>query len=289
MQRWPRVLGVAALVAVLCGLGLPAAGAAPAKAGLLRLAHLSPDTPAVDVYVASVADPSADLVLRGVAYGDVSDYRSVPPGTYTVSMRKAGAAASTPPVLSTTVQIDADSAQTVAGVGHFADLGLRILQDSLATPPPGQARMRVVAAAASAGPLQVSLPSGPIAQGLAFAHTSDYVDIPAGQTTLTVAPAGTTAQQLPVTVSAGAVYSLLVLDKSGGGLTVRPILDAASPGVVPTGSVPAGEGGTAPGRSASVLGPVAAGVAALAALGLLLTSRVRLPRRRATARHAGRC
>ena len=73
-------------------LGLPGAGAA--DGGMLRLAHLSPDTPPVDVYVESVSDPAAKLTLRGVGYGAVSDYQSVAPGSYTVSMRQAGAAAS---------------------------------------------------------------------------------------------------------------------------------------------------------------------------------------------------
>ena len=57
------------------------------------------------------------------------------PATYTVSMRAAGAAPDTPPVLSTTVEVAGDSARTVAGVGLFANLGLEIIDDSLATPP----------------------------------------------------------------------------------------------------------------------------------------------------------
>ena len=193
-----------------------------------------------------MADPAADVTLPGVSYGTVSDYRNVPPGTYTVSMRKAGADPKTPPVLSTTVEVGDGAARTVAGVGNFADLGLRVLQDDLATPPAGRARMRVVAAAAQAGTVDVSIPGGTsVASRLPFAATSGYVDVPAGQTALQVAPAGSAATSLPVTVAPGAVYSVLVLDKPGGGLTVRPILDAAGPGVVPAGSVPAGEGGTA--------------------------------------------
>lgn len=269
-----RALGrlglVTTLTGVVCALGLPAASAA--AAGQLRLAHLSPDTPAVDVYVDSVADPAADVTLPGVSYGTVSDYRNVPPGMYTVSMRKAGADPKTPPVLSTTVEVGDGVARTVAGVGRFADLGLRVLKDDLATPPAGQARVRVVAAAAQAGKVDVSLPGGPtIAGGLPFAATSDYVDVPAGQTALQVAPAGSPATSLPVTVAPGAVYSVLVLDKPGGGLTVRPILDAAGPGVVPSGSVPAGEGGTAGTSTGDVVVLTSAGVAGLAAIGLLVT------------------
>ena len=191
-----RALGrlglVTALTGAVCARGLPAASAA--GEGRLRLAHLSPDTPAVDVYVDSVADPAADVTLPGVSYGTVSDYRDVPTGTYTVSMRKAGADPKTPPVLSTTVQVGDGAARTVAGVGRFADLGLRVLQDDLATPPAGQARMRVVAAAAQAGTVDVSLPGGTsVATGLPFAATSGYVDVPAGQTALQVAPAGSAA------------------------------------------------------------------------------------------------
>jgi hypothetical protein len=261
---------VTTLAGAVCALGLPSASAA--GEGRLRLAHLSPDTPSVDVYVDSVADPASDVTLPGVSYGTVSDYRNVPPGTYTVSMRKAGADPKTPPVLSTTVQVGDGAARTVAGVGHFADLGLRVLQDDLATPPAGQARMRVVAAAAQAGKVDVSVPGGPsVASGLPFAATSEYVDVPAGQTALQVAPAGSAATSLPVAVAPGAVYSVLVLDKPGGGLTVRPVLDAAGPGVVPAGSVPAGEGGTAGPSTGEAVVLTSAGVAGLAALGLLVT------------------
>ena len=283
MSRLLRTFGVTAVVAAACLLGMP--GAQAADSGLLRLAHLSPDTPAVDVYVDSVSDPAAAVTLPGVGYGTVSDYRTVPAGTYTVSMRKAGAAADSPPVLSTTVQVPAGSARTVAGVGHFADLGLRVLDDDLTPPPADHARMRMVAAAATAPTFDVALPNGQtVAHGLSFGHTSEYVDVPAGATTLTVTPAGAAAIPLPVDVAAGSVYSVLVLDRAGGGVTVRPVLDAASMGVVPQGAVPAGEGGTASTGWPGTTG-VAAGIAVLAAAGLLLTVR-RPGRRGAGARHA---
>ena len=51
--------------------------------------------------------------------------------------------------------------------------------------------------------------------------------------------------ELPLDVAPGAVYSLVVLDSDGSGLTVQPVLDAASPGIVPTGGVETGAGGTA--------------------------------------------
>ncbi|WP_336032031.1 DUF4397 domain-containing protein [Geodermatophilus sp. FMUSA9-8] len=268
MTRTSRVLAVAALTAGLAGLPLPAASAA--DGGLLRLAHLSPDTPAVDVYVDSVADPAAGQVFPAVGYGTVSDYQTVPVGTYAISMRAAGAAPDSPPVLSTTVQVGTDSARTVAGVGPFADLGLEVLEDDLTPPAAGSSRVRVIAAAASAPTLDVAVPGGPsVATDLAFAETTGYVDVPAGVTSISVTPEGGQATDLPVQVDAGSVYSVLVLDRPGGGLSVQTALDAASPGVVPAGGVEAGAGGTA-GDSPSLPVVLTATAGSLAAGGGLL-------------------
>jgi hypothetical protein len=235
-----------ALLAALCTALPLGAGAQAADTGLLRLAHLSPDTPPVDVYVDSVSSPGTGQSFPGVGYGTVSDYQQVPPGTYAISMRQAGADPTSPPVLSTTVEIAAGQARTVAGVGPFTDLGLEVLEDDLTTPPPGTARVRVIAAAASAEQLDVALADGTsVASGLAFADTSDYVEVPAGPTTLQVTPAGGPPVSLPVDVAGGSVYSVLVLDSPGGGLTVRPTLDAAGAAAVPAGGVETGAGGAA--------------------------------------------
>ncbi len=270
-----RLLAVAVVAAALLATtaGLPLPGARAADDGLLRLAHLSPDTPAVDVYVDSVADPTAGQVFPAVGYGTVSDYQPVPAGTYAVSMRPAGADPATPPVLSTTVEVGAGSARTVAGVGPFADLGLAVLEDDLTPPPAGASRLRVVAAAASAPTLDVAVPGGPpVAASLAFAGTSGYVDVPAGATVLTVTPGGGAPTELPVELAAGSVHSVLVLDRPGGGLTVRAVLDAAGPGVVPSGGVEAGLGGTAPSAGPAPVAPAAVAGSLAAGAGLLLVA-----------------
>ena len=73
-------------------LGIPAAATAYASSattgtGWIRLAHLSPNTPAVDVYLYSFGDSNAMIVLHHVAYGTVSPYESVQAGDYSVAMR----------------------------------------------------------------------------------------------------------------------------------------------------------------------------------------------------------
>jgi hypothetical protein len=281
MHRLTRAFCAAGIVAATATAGVPSAGAA--DGGLLRLAHLSPNTPAVDVYVDSVSDPDAGVTLRGVDYGTVSDYEAVAPGSYTVSMRTAGDDPSTPPVLSTTVEVGTGTARTVAGVGPFEALGLAVLEDDLTLPPTGQSRLRVIAAASNAAVLDVSLPGNDsVASGLEFSKTSEYVDVPAGQSDVQVTPDGAAPTALPVDLAAGSVYSALVLDQPGGGLTVRTVLDAASPGIVPVGGVATGAGGTA---GTAPFRLVAAGIAALASVGLLATLVPRLPRGRRRARH----
>ncbi|HJY95503.1 MAG TPA: DUF4397 domain-containing protein, partial [Streptosporangiaceae bacterium] len=131
-------------------LGIPAAatafaGSATSGTGWIRLAHLSPNTPAVDVYLYSFNDSNAMIVLHHVAYGTVSPYESVKAGDYSVAMRATGASPTSQPVLSTSVTIAAGHAYTVAGMGPESGLRLQVLDDDLTTPS-GQALVRVIQA-----------------------------------------------------------------------------------------------------------------------------------------------
>jgi hypothetical protein len=285
MARFTRVALLLAIATGLTALGAPAASAVPSPGtGLVRMMHLSPDTPQVDATIASVSDPDVKVVLPAVAYGDVSEYRTVPAGAYTVSARAAGADPASPPVLGITVTVTEGSATTVAGVGHFADLGFAVLTDDLTLPPPGQARVRVINAASTGTPLDLSLVgSGTLARGLAFAKHTEYVDVPGGPATLSVATSGPQAD-LPVDPAAGSVYTVLVLDSSDGGVTVRTVLDAASPGVVPAGGMETGAGGSVA-DSGSALPRVV--LAAVAVGAVLFTAVSRVSRRgRRGPRHA---
>lgn len=283
-----RVLQATMIMAI--ALASPVLFLTPATADgttYLRLAHLSPDAPAVDVYVASAADPTtASIVLRGVAYGNLSDYQVLPGGSYIVSMRPAGAASNTPAVIATTVTADSGSAHTVAGVGSFAELGLTVLTDDLSLPPDGQARARVIQAAASQPQLDISLEDGTnLGVDVAFASTTPYSNVPAGQWVLTVSDDNETLTELPFTVDSGTVYSVLILDTPTGlALAVR--IDALSSGVVPAGGVETGGGGQALGDltwSAGARTPLISTVVliVLALLGLFSVAVAARPRIRA--------
>jgi len=240
---------------------------ATADSTYVRLAHLSPDTPEVDVYVASVADPGTSMVvLRGVGYGVLSDYQLLPGGQYTVSMRPAGAAESTPPVIATTLDAVSGSAYTVAGVGTFAELGLTVLDDDLSLPPTGQARARVIQAAASNPTLDISVEGGTtLGRDVEFASTTPYTDLAEGEWLLQVSANDQVIAALPVTVDAGSVYSILILDTPTG-VAAAMRVDATAAGPVPAGGVDTGGGGLAIGSAAQ--SPVA-GILLLSGLALI--------------------
>lgn len=247
MGRIARLGAVALLVAAFVAAGAGTALAQPPSGApaYLRLAHLSPDTPNVDVYLASVADPAQNAVIPGVGYGAISDYRPVPAGPYTVSMRPSGAPADQPPVIATTVEAQAGAAYTVAGVGRNAELGLRVLDDQLALPPPGMVRVRVVNASPSAPAVDVALAGGPqVAGGVPFAGQTDYVTAPVGTWTLEVGAAGRPAGQLPVTFDASTVYTVLLVDRDGR-LATELHRDSVGAAAVPSGAVDTGLGGLA--------------------------------------------
>jgi Domain of unknown function (DUF4397) len=245
-----RRLAGAAAAAAPAGLTLAAAPASAADGdGYVRLAHLSPDTPAVDVHLKSDGNTVKEQTFHGVAYGAMSDHLRLPTGTYSVAMRRAGADPGTRPVLTMQVTVEKGAAYTVAGVGRYADLGLRVFNDDLTLPAVDAAKVRIIQASVRAPILDVSGTSGaPIADGVAFATTTDYRLVRPGRWTVQVQPTGGgTASELPCTLGPGNVYSLLVLDDKKGGLKPELHIDAARQGAVPEGGVATGAGGTRPG------------------------------------------
>jgi hypothetical protein len=260
-------------------LGIPAAATAFASSattgtGWIRLAHLSPNTPAVDVYLYSFDNSKAMIVLDHVAYGTVSPYESVQAGDYSVAMRAAGASATSQPVLSTSVTVAAGHAYTVAGMGPESGLRLQVLDDKL-TAAPGQAEVRVIQASLKQQVVKVTLGSTVLASGLKFASVSDYQPVSPGTQSVTVSAGGTDANS-SVTLAAGTVHTLVVLDGASG-LEVVNLEDASGSGKPPLGGVSTGFGGTAPhGPGSPVPWLVAIGAGSL----LALTGGLRLRRNR---------
>lgn len=272
---------IAAVGAGLLTITAPAASAA-AQVGWIQLAHLSPNTPAVDVYLYSFSDSTAQIVLRHVAYGTVSPFEQLAAGDYTVAMRLAGAPARSKPVLSTAVNVLAGHAYTVAGMGPASGLRLQVIPDRLTTPA-GKALVRIIQASMQQDSVTVTADHQRLAAGLRFGSVTSYHTVAPGTWTVRAAGAILTATA-SITLAAGSIHTLVVLDDPGK-LAIDDLLEAAGSKVAPVGPAQTGFGGTAARPGAALrpwLAAAAAGLlSAIGGIGLL-------SRRRRPALHAHR-
>jgi hypothetical protein len=179
-----RPMTVLALAAGLLGYASTAAGAAagcPARfpgsrgVGYLRLAHLVPDTPAIDVYL-------------------------YPAGQAT-------------PVLSVTVDVVAGHAYTVAGLGPRSGMRLRVLTDQRQCPA-GYAMVRVIQASLQQPEVTVTVGRQPLSRDQAFASVTPYRVVHPGTWTVQAAGTSEHASAR-VTLAAGSIETLVVQDVPG--------------------------------------------------------------------------
>jgi hypothetical protein len=269
--------GLTGTLAVLALVAPPASASARSSSeGFVRLAHLSPNTPAVDVYLYSFGDSAAQLVLHHVTYGTVSPFEQVAAGEYTVAMRPADAAPSTKPVLSATLNVIAGDAYTVAGMGPASGLRLTVFSDPLTTPS-GSALVQVIQASLLQNSVSVTAGGKTITSNLQFGKATTFIAVPAGTWSVRAAgPSETATQQ--IALAAGTVHTLVVLDDPGK-LGIDDLLDAAGSAVAPASGVQTGFGGAAARPGEPLLPWAAAGLAGLlvAAGGVVLVSRRRRP------------
>ena len=246
----------------------------------MRCAHLSPNTAPVDIYLYSFGDPKAMDVLRHVPYGEVGMYMKMAAGEYTAAIRPAGAPASTPPVLSATLMVQAGRAYTVAAMGPAKAVRLQALNDRLTTPH-GKSLVRVIQASLKEHRVTVRAGSATLASNLAFSSVTPYGTDQPGQW-MVHAAGGSETWSGRVKLTAGSIHTLVVLD-SPSGLKVTNLMDAAGSAMMPHGGVDTGLGGTVPSPAPSPI-PWLAGLAG----GLLVAAAaaIRLRRSRAVARHA---
>ncbi len=296
--RRPATAVAALLAAVAVTVG-GAALAAPAQAapnspntlsrtaptGWLRVAHLAPGVPLVDIYLSSL-DGSTKVQIKKAGYGSLTAYQSLKPGVYGVAMRLAGSPASSTPAVTWSVDVKAGAAYTVAAIGKPGQLANRLLTDDLTPPAAGKARIRLIQGAPSAASVTVSAVQGPVlAQNVPYGATTGYADVPQGRWALKVTAAGRTSAT-SVDVAAGGVYSLTVIQGSGGALqlktssndlatgtdgktvSVKVQKDAAGPPAA-VGGINTGFGGTAPNAPGLTAGGGASTVAGFGSAALL--------------------
>lgn len=223
LRRSARLLAVAAVPLLAVGCNDDDDNVTdPGEVGIaqVRVIHLSPDAPAVDVYV------NGALAVGGVAYLDVTSYLPAPAGDARITVTPAGA--SSPVVIDATVPLGANAVYTIAATGFLADIQPLVLLDD--TTASSQASVRFVHASPDAPAVDVAVTDGPILFGdVPFRGASAYAGVDGGTYDLEVRVAGTSTVALPLpgtTVNGGTNYTLFATGLlSDGSLGALPVID----------------------------------------------------------------
>ena len=197
----------------------------------VRVAHGSPDAPAVDVYAGDT------LIVPSLALGEMSGHIGLPAGDYTLALRTAGAPATDDPVFETEATIALGMpAVTVAALGELADgsLNLQFFPDDVANITPDKARVSVINAVFGSFVTVSTADFTPVtlASEVSTFAQSGVADLDVGDHMLSADVQGSEgAVQVVVpaeTYYGGMYYNVLVF---GGGASATPI-DASVGGTV---------------------------------------------------------
>lgn len=196
-----------------------------AQGAMVRVAHLSPDAPAVDVLV------NGQRAITGLAFKEVTPYLPLPAAKVRVQVVPAGRDA--PVVIDAELDLKEGVYYTVAATGFLAQIRPQVYTDLLSGffPRAGYARIRVVHTSPDAPAVDVAVKGGPVLfAGLPFPQASPYLSVAAGTYDLEVRAAGTAtvALSLPgVRLEPGKVYTVFAVGSlREGTLTVVPVVDA---------------------------------------------------------------
>jgi len=187
----------------------------------VRVVHLSPDAPAVDVAV------NGEVAVSGATYLDATGYLPVPAGEARITVTPAGQ--TSPVVIDATVSLGANANYTVAATGFLADIQPLLMLDDRSTA--GDAKVRFVHTSPDAPPVTVAVTDGPnLFGGVEFRQISQYAGVPAGTYDLEVRVAGTSTVALPlpgVDLMGGTNYTVFAVGlASDGSLSALPVVDA---------------------------------------------------------------
>jgi uncharacterized surface protein with fasciclin (FAS1) repeats len=191
MSNKRKLMMVLAVLALVIGL-LPGAMASAGDVAVarVRVAHFSPDAPAVQVFLNG--KPSG---IQDLSFGAISGWVEVPAGTYSVAVAPAGAPADQAAIGPVNLTFRAGSWTTVAAIGSLASgsLTATTIREDYRPLTAGNARVTVFHGIEDAPAVDVILPDGTkVVSNLAFGRSAT-VTVPAAAYDLRVVPAGATS------------------------------------------------------------------------------------------------
>ncbi len=205
------------LATIIATTSLLAATSATMAANV-RVAHLSPDAPAVDVLV------NGNAAFTNLSFGEFTDYADLPAGDYEIQVVAAGT--SGPAVIDTEVSLPADGDFSIAAIDTLSNISAAIYEDENVRIP-GMTRVRFVHASPGTPAVDIAVTGGPVLfPNVSFGESGGYIEVPGGTYDLEarVANTDTVALSLPgVVLSGGTGVSIW----ASGFLNQEPALGVA--------------------------------------------------------------
>ena len=221
------------LTAILLVLATAGTVLAQDEMARVRVAHASPDAPAVDVLV------NDSVAFSNIPFTEISDYASLDPGTYNVKVVPAGE--TEPVVIEADLTLEADTDYTVAAVGELANIEPVVLVDDNTLPAAGMAKVRFMHASPDAPNVDIQVADGPVLfENVPFKEAFPYATVDAGTYDLEAAihDSGAVALEVPgVEFSERTVYTVFAMGLAGGDPALQAVasVDATAPALPATG------------------------------------------------------
>jgi uncharacterized surface protein with fasciclin (FAS1) repeats len=183
-----RMLFLLLIVALAMGLFSVSAVGAQGLARV-RVAHLSPDTPAVEIFVNG--QPSG---IQTLTFNEISGWVELPAGTYSVAVAPAGAGIEAAAIGPASFTLGSNSWTTIAAIGSLSSGSLRAatIREDYTPLDTGQTRVTVFHAIEDAPAVDIILADGTRLAGNLRFGSSATLNVPGGVYDLAVVAAGTT-------------------------------------------------------------------------------------------------
>lgn len=190
----------------------------------VRVGHLSPDAPAVDVWV------DGNVALEDVEFRQFSAYVELDAGDHQILVSPANQ--TSPIVINADVTLEEDTYYTVTAVGLLDQIEPVVMIDDRSIDG-SNARIRFAHASPDAPAVDITLPDGTILfANAAFADVADFIAVPSAEYDLQVRVAGTETVALSfgdVALSPGTVYTIYATGLLGDG-SIEATVSVDSPG-----------------------------------------------------------
>ena len=244
----------------------------PEGDAMLRVAHLAPDAPNVDVAV------DGTTVRTDVPFETVSEYLPLMTGEHQLTVTPTGESEA---VFDQTVSLESGP-QTAAAIGEVSgenqDFTVMLLTDDDTTASAGSTRVRTVHTIPDAPAVDVTAGETVIADGIEFGEAGDYVTVPSDASTVELRPDSPANDEEPVAtfsvspteMAAQTIFATGYLEPDDDQPGPRPVVatdaepDSTAGGTgTPTGTSAGGTGtptGTSAGGTGTPTGTSAGGL-----------------------------